>query len=54
MDIANMYDLIKMISILDETTSNGNNHYVEDWCFNSDGKSIWVHLSNGDEFTFSV
>lgn len=59
MDIANMYELLNMIHNLDsclddEGKPHEHKNTVEDFCFNQDGKSIWVRLSNGTEYRFNV
>ena len=54
MDIASMYDLINMVKDLNERDDNGNKPFVIDWVFQSDGRSIWVCLSNGNEYKFGV
>ena len=59
MDIATMFELITMLYALDSTLDaegkprKGKNT-VEDFVFNGDGRSIWVKLSNGNEYRFKV
>ena len=48
MDIATMFDLVSMVKFL-----TCENHIV-DYVFCSDGKSFFVRLSNGEEYTFTV
>ena len=54
MTIASMYDLITMVKDMGDRDNNGNKPYVNDWVFNEDGRSIWILLSNGNEYTFSM
>lgn len=54
MDIASMHELINMIQDLDQQTAEGCKRWIADWTFCEDGKSIWVQLSNGNEYHFSV
>lgn len=51
MNIASMFDLVRMLEDLDKRNENAT---VNDWVFCEDGKSIWVQLSNGNEYHFSV
>lgn len=48
MDIANMYELLNMLHDFQEETT------IEDFCFEKDGKSVWVRLRNGNEYRFNV
>lgn len=54
MNIATMYDLIGMLRSLNSRVDNGNKRTVNDWVFEDDGKSVWVLLSNGEEYRFTV
>ena len=59
MDLANMYELLCMLHSLDSCLDqNGNaqdsKNTVTDFCFNADGRSVWVKLSNGNEYRFNV
>ena len=49
MDIASMVDLVDMIKRLDE-----ENERISDWVFASDGKSIVIELTSGENYKFSV
>lgn len=48
MDIASMLDLVSMVKSLSNDTQ------IADYVFCDDGKSFWVRLSNGEEYTFTI
>ena len=54
MNIASMFELVRMLEDLDKRNENGSKMTVNDWVFCEDGKSIWVQLSNGNEYHFSM
>ena len=54
MNLASMFNLVEMITSLYKRDDHNNKGVIEDFCFCDDGKSIWVQLSNGEEYKFSV
>lgn len=58
MDIYNMVQLVKLLEILDSTIEKGEHkgkkHWIYDWIFCKDGKSILVETSNHECFTFTL